>query len=88
MCEDYRAAATIDLALDRKDREGGHKLSCPVHALWGEHGVVNRCFKPLTEWRASTHDRYSVTGGTVPGGHYIPEELPELLATELKQFFI
>jgi haloacetate dehalogenase len=87
MCEDYRAAATIDLEHDRADRDRGHFLSCPVHALWGEYGVVNRCFKPLDEWRKVTHSQYAVTGGTVPGGHYIPEELPERLANELLTFF-
>jgi haloacetate dehalogenase len=87
MCEDYRAAASIDLELDRIDRARGHQLQCDVLALWGEYGVVNRCFKPLDEWRKATAAQFEVSGGTVPGGHYIPEELPELLANRLLSFF-
>lgn len=88
MCEDYRAAASIDLDHDRADRAAGRLLQCPVHALWGEYGVVNRCFDPLTEWRRVTHGPFPVTGHTMPGGHYIPEELPDLLCAEIKTFFI
>ncbi len=49
-CEDYRAAATIDLEHDRADREAGRKIACPLLALWGANGVVERCFRPLEDW--------------------------------------
>jgi haloacetate dehalogenase len=84
MCEDYRAAASIDLVHDREDRDAGRKIGCPVRVLWGEHGVVNRCFKPLEDWARVAEQ---VDGGTVPGGHYIPEELPDRLFEEMKRFF-
>jgi len=85
MCEDYRAAATIDLVHDRADRELGKKIQIPLHVLWGEHGLVHKCFKPLEDWkRVSTQ----VTGKAVPCGHYIPEELPAELIDEARQFFI
>lgn len=42
MCEDYRAASTIDLVHDRQDREFGKKLQMPMRVLWGEHGLVNK----------------------------------------------
>jgi haloacetate dehalogenase len=87
MCEDYRAAASIDLEHDRADRDAGRKLQCPVRALWGEQGVVNRCFKPLAEWRRVTDEHYPVTGYALKGGHYIPEELPAVLASEINSFF-
>jgi haloacetate dehalogenase len=32
-CEDYRAAATIDLDHDRADRDAGRRVRCPVLAL-------------------------------------------------------
>ena len=85
MCEDYRAAASIDLLHDRADRDAGRKIACPVNVLWGEFGVVNRCFKPLEDWRAVAGD---VRGNTLPCGHYIPEEVPTLLLDEMKAFFV
>jgi haloacetate dehalogenase len=87
MCEDYRAAASIDLEHDRDDRAAGRHIQCPLRVLWGEYGVVNRCFKPLEEWRKVTDARVEVTGQTLPCGHYIAEEVPDLLITEIDQFF-
>jgi haloacetate dehalogenase len=84
MCEDYRAAATIDLQHDRNDRAGGDKIQCPTLALWGEHGVVNRCFRPLDDWKKVA---VNAEGHTVPSGHYIPEEIPDRLFDELMTFF-
>ncbi|ANQ83139.1 haloacetate dehalogenase [Azoarcus olearius] len=81
LCEDYRAAATIDLEHDRADRDAGRRLAMPLQVLWGESGIVQRCFRPLDEWRRVADD---VRGGTLPCGHYIPEEAPaELLAAAL-----
>ena len=83
-CEDYRAAATIDLEHDRADREAGRRLACPLLALWGEHGVVERCFRPLEDWgRVAT----GVRGRALPAGHYLPEEVPDLVADEFESFF-
>ena len=87
MCEDYRAAASIDLEHDRADREAGRKIACDVRVLWGEFGVVNRCFHPVEDWRNVTADAHKVTGQTVPSGHYIPEEVPDELINEIKTFF-
>ncbi|MBU3577978.1 alpha/beta fold hydrolase [Polynucleobacter sp. UK-Kesae-W10] len=85
MCEDYRAAATIDLEHDREDRRNGKKLQMPVRVLWGEHGLVNKCFKPAEDWNQVA--AMPVSGKAVPSGHYIPEELPEGLIEEARQFF-
>ena len=84
MCEDYRAAASIDLEHDRADRAAGRRITCPVNVLWGESGVVNRCFTPIEDWRRVADD---VRGRTLPCGHYIPEEIPEELLREMKAFF-
>jgi haloacetate dehalogenase len=84
MCEDYRAAASIDLIHDREDRSTGRKLQMPLKVLWGEHGLVNKCFKPLDDWKEVA---ITVTGKAVPSGHYIPEEIPDLLLDEAKEFF-
>lgn len=85
MCEDYRAAATIDLLHDRQDRQEGKILNIPLHVLWGQHGLVNQCFKPLEDWKIVASQ---VTGKAVPCGHYIPEELPELVKQEVLKFFV
>jgi haloacetate dehalogenase len=84
MCEDYRAAATTDLIHDRSDRAAGKMLKIPLKVLWGEHGLVNQCFKPLEDWGAVARD---VSGKAVPSGHYIPEEIPDILLAEARKFF-
>ncbi|WP_374568294.1 alpha/beta fold hydrolase [Ideonella sp.] len=76
LCEDYRAAATIDLEHDRADREQGLKLAMPLMVLWGAKGIVQRCFDPLAEWQKVAAD---VRGQAVDCGHYIPEEAPDQL---------
>ena len=83
-CEDYRAAATIDLEHDRADREAGRRIACPLLALWGADGVVERCFKPLEDWGRVARD---VSGRALPAGHYLPEEVPDLVAAEFESFF-
>jgi haloacetate dehalogenase len=83
MCEDYRAAASIDLEHDRAD--GERKIECPVHVLWGERGVVHKLFRPVTDWQARAHG--AVTGATTPSGHYIAEEVPDLLIEQVRSFF-
>ena len=83
MCEDYRAAATIDLEHDRADAE--RRIECPVRVLWGERGVVHRLFTPLADWRAKSAG--AVTGRPTPTGHYIAEEAPDLLAQDITDFF-
>ena len=84
MCEDYRAAATIDLEHDRSDRDLGKKLEMPVRVLWGEHGLVNKCFDPINDWKRVANQ---VSGKTLPCGHYIPEELPSELIEDARTFF-
>jgi haloacetate dehalogenase len=84
MCEDYRAAASIDLEHDRTDAH--RRIDCPLHVLWGEHGVVHRLFSPLTDWRERAAG--SLTGAPLAGGHYIAEELPERLVEEMCAFFV
>lgn len=84
-CEDYRAAASIDLAHDRASRDGDERVRCPLHVLWGERGIVGRLFQPLSDWRAAASG--PVSGRALEAGHFIPEELPELTADELAAFF-
>jgi haloacetate dehalogenase len=80
MCEDYRASATVDIEQDAADLAAGLRIRCPVMALWGSEGAVGRNFDVLASWREWADD---VRGGPVPGGHYIPEEAPEVLLAHL-----
>jgi haloacetate dehalogenase len=80
-CEDYRAAATIDLVHDRKNKQ---KIAMPVLALWGRQGVIAALFDCLEDWREVASD---VRGRTLPCGHFIPEERPKELVAELRRFF-
>lgn len=82
-CEDYRAAAGIDLDHDREDRAAGRMLPMPLMVLWGEHGVVHRCFRPLDDWRQCA---VRVEGGPLACGHYIPEEAPRALLDRVLPF--
>jgi len=82
MCEDYRAAATIDLDHDAED--AGMRLAMPVLALWGEDGFVGTNYDVLAEWRLVAED---VSGHGVPGGHYLPEEAPDETLAALLNFF-
>jgi haloacetate dehalogenase len=82
MCEDYRAAATIDLEHDEED--ASTKLQMPLLALWGEAGFVGNNYDVLAEWRQVASD---VSGHGVPGGHYLPEEAPDETLAALRDFF-
>jgi haloacetate dehalogenase len=80
-CEDYRAAATIDLVHDQKDLK--KKLEMPLLALWGKHGVIEALFDCLADWREVALD---VRGRPLACGHFIPEEKPKELLGELRRF--
>jgi haloacetate dehalogenase len=85
LCEDYRAAASIDLEHDRADLAANKRLTMPLMVLWGLEGVVHRCFQPLTEWRLVAND---VQGTSLPCGHYIPEEAPDVLLEKALPFLL
>jgi haloacetate dehalogenase len=70
-CEDYRAAAGIDLEHDAGDST---RVTCPMLVLWGERGVVNRLFKPLADWKTVADD---VRGWALVSGHFLAEEAPD-----------
>ncbi len=80
-CEDYRAAASIDIGHD--DADSGRKIECPLLVLWGRDGVIERCFDALALWRERAAD---VSGQSLPGGHYLAEEIPEQLLERMAPF--
>ena len=79
--EDYRAAATVDIADDERDL--ARKLACPVLAIWGEQGKMHKLFDVLATWKEKAED---VRGTAVPCGHFIPEEAPHELLGEMLPF--
>ncbi|MEP7182817.1 MAG: alpha/beta hydrolase [Betaproteobacteria bacterium] len=81
-CEDYRAAASIDLGHDAADAD--KRIECPLLALWGEKGVVNRLFDPIRDWGRVATD---VRGRTLPTAHFLAEEAPGETLAELRAFF-
>ncbi|WP_027284996.1 alpha/beta fold hydrolase [Rubritepida flocculans] len=84
ICEDYRAAATIDLAHDRESRAAGRRVACPLLALWGRKGKIGQWYDPLAVWRAYADG--PVTGHAVESGHYLAEEAPEEVLAALDAF--
>ena len=81
-CEDYRAAASIDIEHDNAD--GGKKLEMPLLVLWAKFGVIENCFKALDLWRLRA-DR--VEGEAIDATHYMAEEIPIDIAKRMSDFF-
>lgn len=81
-CEDYRAAASIDMQHDEMDMD--RKITCPLLVLWGSEGFVNRHYEVLNVWMDRALD---VRGHTVSGGHFLPEESPDEVVKSLLDFF-
>ncbi len=84
MCEDYRAGATIDRAIDDADHAAGRKIAAPLLALWGAGGIPAKGENPLEVWRRWATD---VRGAGLDCGHFLPEEAPEPTAKALAAFF-
>ena len=84
ICEDYRAAATIDLIHDRESRAAGVKVRCPLLALWGAKGKIAAWYDALAIWRGYAEGE--VAGGAVGSGHYLAEEAPEEVLAWLGRF--
>ena len=87
ICEDYRAAYTIDIAHDEadEDREAGSKLRQPLSVLWAGDGIIDATYGALAIWRERAEQ---VTGRAFSGSHYFPEERPKELAEEIRGFFL
>jgi haloacetate dehalogenase len=86
-CEDYRAAATIDLAHDDADHRAGRTIGAPALVLWGRRSSVGRFYGGdiLRVWREAASD---VTGGPMETGHYPAEEAPRAVIEAFERFFV
>jgi haloacetate dehalogenase len=87
ICEEYRAAATIDVEHDRTDKEASKKIECPMIHLWAEGGPLDTFYAkdggPLGIWRQWAP---RAQGQAIKGGHFFPEENPDDTAVLVKQF--
>ncbi len=82
-CEDYRAAASIDLEHDEVDASAGRRIGCPTLVLWGELGFVGQAYDVLGVWQKYAAD---VSGHAIGGGHFLPEEQPDATLAALRDF--
>jgi haloacetate dehalogenase len=82
ICEEYRAAATLDCQHDEADR-GKRRISCPVLAVWSATGAVGSWYQPLEIWKNWADD---LRGGPIAAGHFMPEEAPDQTARRLIEF--
>jgi haloacetate dehalogenase len=85
-CEDYRAAADIDLEMDEADEKRGRKIEAPLLALWGGKGSLGKLWNVLDVWRR--HAKGPVEGKPLDSGHYLAEEQPEEVLAEMRRFFV
>lgn len=83
-CEDYRAAAGIDLSHDAASDAAGQRITAPMLALWGSRGIVGKTFDVLASWREKSDAE--VLGLAVECGHFLPEEAPAATLAALDDF--
>jgi haloacetate dehalogenase len=87
ICEEYRAAATIDPSHDAEDRAAGRRIPCPVRVLWSGEGPLGSWYAedggPLILWEGLCQ---RLEGEPVAGGHFFPEEHPAALAADIRDF--
>lgn len=83
ICEDYRAAAGIDLVHDAEDSD--RKVQAPLLALWGAQGTVGKLYDVLETWREKAVD---VRGEALDCGHTLQEERPDEVLNRMRAFFM
>lgn len=81
ICEDYRAAATIDLVDDEADKD--KRISCPLLVLWGAKGTVGKLYDVIEIWQEKAD---KVEGIAMNCGHTPHEEIPDDTLTVMLQF--
>ncbi|QYF87310.1 alpha/beta fold hydrolase [Brevundimonas sp. PAMC22021] len=87
ICDEYRAASTIDREHDQSDRQNGKLIECPTLVLWDAEGGLGQWYEdaggPLGIWRRwAVH----VTGEPMEGGHFFPEHVPARTTRAMAKF--
>lgn len=85
VCEDYRAAITVDFDMDKADFEAGRKVKCPAAIYWGEKSHTEKYFGPRKAWPQYCADIRRIR--PLPCGHYPAEQVPDDVYGELSAFF-
>jgi haloacetate dehalogenase len=85
VCEDYRAAVTVDMAMDTADFEAGRKVSCPTAVFWGEKSHTEKFYDPRKAWPQYASNIVRIR--PLPCGHYPAEQVPDEVYSELSTFF-
>jgi haloacetate dehalogenase len=81
ICADYRASFWLDREHDEDDRQAGRRIECPTLVITGAEET--QLADAAEVWRGWGAD---VRAATAPGGHFIPEEAPDVLAGTLSRF--
>ena len=84
ICEDYRAAATIDMKNDKKSRDNNIKIKAPLLVLWGNKGKLEQWYDTLSIWKKYCYQE--VKGNSINSGHYLAEDNPEEVIENIKNF--
>jgi len=85
VCEDYRAAVTVDMAMDTADFEAGRKVTCPTAVYWGEKSHTEKYYDPRKAWPQYSSNIARIR--PLPCGHYPAEQVPDEVYNELSTFF-
>jgi haloacetate dehalogenase len=85
VCEDYRAAVSVDMAMDTADFEASRKIGCPVAVFWGELSHTEKYFNPRKAWPQYCSN--IVRMRPLACGHYPAEQVPDDVYNELSAFF-
>jgi len=85
VCEDYRAAVTVDMAMDTADFEAGRKVTCPTAIYWGEKSHTEKYYDPRKAWPQYSSNIARIR--PLPCGHYPAEQVPDEVYSELSAFF-
>jgi haloacetate dehalogenase len=87
ICEEYRAAATLDIEHDKVDQKESRRITCPMLHLWASGGPLDTFYEQeggaLGIWRKWADN---VNGQALKGGHFFPEENPTETTELLKKF--
>jgi len=87
ICEEYRAAASVDIEHDEADQKASRRITCPMLHLWAAGGPLDTFYGQeggaLGIWRKWADN---VQGQAIKGGHFFPEENPTETTELLKNF--